>query len=372
MLTSVYTFAVLLSINRYLFNQKKTHGFPRAPLQKGVYIITSVSSPDLNSTVKWSSYTVTFSISLRTSASSYSVTGPPWLSMNSSSSRTFCMTPSFVASSSRSCRFSSRRSSIWSAMLSKACFAFAFFRSSFCSFSSFASTSATSPLFVLESALPTLSFRAGRKESLSSSAWLTAVTMTLCRSASVTVLAGQSIPLVFLRSRLTHRHTIVLPLGRLQWVRWNTSPQCPQNTMLDRAYFPLFSGSFKSLSFCSPSMIKVLPSKNLVALLSLKASLRGDRRYQFIREGDNAKSILMYLYTMKADKGLSTSFFSNRFYCFSFEAASQDDMNVMDAAMSAYVSSPIIDPVWAVDKLYECLTLSNVTTAIREITKKSG
>lgn len=117
---------------------------------------------------------------------------------------------------------------------------------------------------------------------------------------------------------------------------------------------------------------KVLPSENLVALLSLKASLRGDRRYQFIREGDNAKSILMYLYTMKADKGLSTAFFSNRFYCFTFEAASQDDKNVMDAAMSAYVSSPIIDPVWAVDKLYECLTLSNVTTAIREIIKKSG
>ena len=117
---------------------------------------------------------------------------------------------------------------------------------------------------------------------------------------------------------------------------------------------------------------KVLPSENLVALLSVKASLRGDRRYQFIREGDNAKSILMYLYTMKADKGLSTAFFSNRFYCFTFEAASQDDKNVMDAAMSAYVSSPIIDPVWAVDKLYECLTFSNVTTAIREITKKSG
>ncbi len=117
---------------------------------------------------------------------------------------------------------------------------------------------------------------------------------------------------------------------------------------------------------------KVLPSKNLVALLSLKASLRGDRRYQFIREGDNAKSILMYLYTMKADKGLSTAFFSNRFYCFSFEAASQDDLKVMDAAMSAYVSSPIIDPVWAVDKLYDCLKLSNVTTSIREIIKKSG
>lgn len=117
---------------------------------------------------------------------------------------------------------------------------------------------------------------------------------------------------------------------------------------------------------------KVLPSKNLVALLSLKTSLRGDRRYQFLREGDNAKSILMYLYTTKADKGLSTHFFSNRFYCFTFEAASKNDMDVMDAAMSAYVSSPIIDPVWAVDKLYECLTLSNVTTAIRDIVKKSG
>ena len=116
----------------------------------------------------------------------------------------------------------------------------------------------------------------------------------------------------------------------------------------------------------------VLPSKNLVALLSLKASLRGDRRYQFIREGDNAKSILMYLYTTKADKGLSTAFFSNRFYCFSFESASADDMSVMDAAMSAYVSSPIIDPVWAVDKLFVCLSLSNVTSAIREIVKKSG
>lgn len=116
----------------------------------------------------------------------------------------------------------------------------------------------------------------------------------------------------------------------------------------------------------------VMPSSNLVALLSVKSSLRGDRRYQFVREGDNAKSILMYLYTMKADRELSTAYFANRFYCFSFESASRDDMKVMDAAMSAYVSSPIIDPIWAVDKLFECLKLSNVSSAIREIVKKAS
>ena len=154
------------------------------------------------------------------------------------------------------------------------------------------------------------------------------------------------------------------------------------NDFINGLHLPL-SVSSKFTSFTKDDMEKldnlytyfrntVLPSKNLVALLSLKSSLRGDRRYQFIREGDNAKSILMYLYTTKADKGLSTAFFSNRFYCFSFESATEDDMSVMDAAMSAYVSSPIIDPVWAVDKLFVCLTLSNVTSAIREIVKKSG
>lgn len=116
---------------------------------------------------------------------------------------------------------------------------------------------------------------------------------------------------------------------------------------------------------------KVLPSKNLVALLSLKSSLRGDRRYQFVREGDNAKSILMYLFTRKADKGLSTAFFSNRFYCFSFEETNQQDLDVMDSAMSAYVSSPIMDPIWAVDKLYECTEFSIVQKAIKEIIRKS-
>lgn len=39
---------------------------------------------------------------------------------------------------------------------------------------------------------------------------------------------------------------------------------------------------------------------------------------------------------------------------------------------TTYVSSPIIDPIWAVDKLFECLKLSNVSSAIREIVKKAS
>ena len=116
---------------------------------------------------------------------------------------------------------------------------------------------------------------------------------------------------------------------------------------------------------------KITPSKNLIAILTEKNSLRSDRRYQFVHEGDNIKSILMYLYIMKSDKGLTTKFFNNRFYAIVFDTITNEDIKIEDIAMSACVSSPIMEPVWAIDKIYSCLTFSDIESTFKEILCKS-
>lgn len=127
----------------------------------------------------------------------------------------------------------------------------------------------------------------------------------------------------------------------------------------------MFDNMFSSLAN------SVTPSENLVAFLSVKSSVRGDRRYQFVHEGDSAKATLMYIATRGADPGFSqmrvAEFLNNIFYSIVFGNISQEDYQMANIAMSACVSSPLMDPVWAIDKMFECKTIRSVNSSILEI-----
>lgn len=114
-----------------------------------------------------------------------------------------------------------------------------------------------------------------------------------------------------------------------------------------------------------------MPSENLVAFLSVKSTLRPDRRYQFVHEGDSAKATLMFVAARGADPGLAqvsvTKYLQNRVFAVSFGGVKNVDLRMANIAMSACVSSPLMDPVWAVDKLYDCQSIDNASSSISEI-----
>lgn len=108
----------------------------------------------------------------------------------------------------------------------------------------------------------------------------------------------------------------------------------------------------------------VIPSKNIVAFISMKNSLRPDRRYQFVREGDNVKAHLMYLKNRRADTITS---FANKFYAVSFNKLSQADETITDIASTACVASGLVEPIWSVDKLCTCITVKDCIDFIQMV-----
>lgn len=113
---------------------------------------------------------------------------------------------------------------------------------------------------------------------------------------------------------------------------------------------------------------KVLIEKNLECFLSIKTSTRSDRRYQFIHEGDDIKAMLMLLCTkLPLGVGSIPKFCQKRFFAFSLKEVSDADMETMETAMTACISSPLIDPIWCVDKLFQCLKPDDVIDALQSI-----
>lgn len=113
---------------------------------------------------------------------------------------------------------------------------------------------------------------------------------------------------------------------------------------------------------------KVLIEKNLECFLSIKTSTRSDRRYQFIHEGDDIKAMLMLLCSkLPLGVGSIPKFCQKRFFAFSLKEVSDADMETMETAMTACISSPLIDPIWCVDKLFQCLKPDDVIDALQSI-----
>lgn len=110
----------------------------------------------------------------------------------------------------------------------------------------------------------------------------------------------------------------------------------------------------------------VIPSKNIVAFLSMKNSLRPDRRYQFVREGDNVKAHLMYLKNRNRNADAMESF-ANIFYAVSFSQLSQADETITDIASTACVASGLFEPIWSVDKLCTCITINDCVGFIQMV-----
>lgn len=108
----------------------------------------------------------------------------------------------------------------------------------------------------------------------------------------------------------------------------------------------------------------VTPSKNIVAFISMKNSLRPDRRYQFVHEGDNIKAHLMYLKNRRIDATVS---FANKFYAISFKQLSQADETITDIASTACVASGLVEPIWSVDKLFACITIRDCTDFVQMV-----
>ncbi len=114
----------------------------------------------------------------------------------------------------------------------------------------------------------------------------------------------------------------------------------------------------------------VLPSKNLQCFLSIKNSTRPDRRYQWVHEGDHVKTILQWIQvyssmgTMSLDPALRYNDLNGKFFAISLSAISQADISALNTGLVGSIVSPMLDPVWAVDKLFSCTTFSQIDSQI--------
>jgi len=117
----------------------------------------------------------------------------------------------------------------------------------------------------------------------------------------------------------------------------------------------------------------VIPSKNLQCFLSIKTSTRPDRRYQWIHEGDHVKSILQWIQVFSSiaptplDSDLNYTDLNGKFFAISLSKLSGSDENTMNTGTVGSIVSPMLNPVWAVDKLFECITFSQVGPHLQEM-----
>lgn len=174
------------------------------------YASTSIFNLDLNATVIFSSKMVIFSTSRLTGVSEYSVIASVCSSRKETRSLTLSRSPCLAAASERIACRSSRSDMIESPISSIRLWSLPTLSSSvwrcLISLSTSASCASVSPAMT---ALM-FSFKMGRTESFLAQASLIAVTAAACRISSRIVRAGQSMPLLFFSTRLTHRQTVDL------------------------------------------------------------------------------------------------------------------------------------------------------------------
>lgn len=113
----------------------------------------------------------------------------------------------------------------------------------------------------------------------------------------------------------------------------------------------------------------VLPSKNLQCFISIKHSTRPDRRYQWVHEADRVKTILEWIVARPYDPDLKYNNLNGKYFAVSLKPCSTSDYSAMNAGYSASITQPLLDPMWAVDKLYECTKFSNIEGRIEEMIK---
>lgn len=117
----------------------------------------------------------------------------------------------------------------------------------------------------------------------------------------------------------------------------------------------------------------VLPSKNLQCFLSVKRSTRPDRRYQWVHEGDHIKTILQWIQVISSnpltilDPDLTYGDLNGKFFAVSLSGISEADIEAMNTGLAGSIVSPMLQPQWAVDKLFECKKFGDIAKQIDEM-----
>lgn len=106
---------------------------------------------------------------------------------------------------------------------------------------------------------------------------------------------------------------------------------------------------------------------NFECFLSIKNSVRPDRRYQFVHEGDNVKAILMLLHYKLSLSNRVDVFCQNRFFAFSLNDVNSADEECMDTATAACISNPLAGCIWCVDKIFCCLRPDEIQNDMKVI-----
>lgn len=117
----------------------------------------------------------------------------------------------------------------------------------------------------------------------------------------------------------------------------------------------------------------VLPSSNLQCFLSIKNSTRPDRRYQWVHEGDHVKTILQWIQvystmgTDPLDTALAYNDLNGKFFAISLSNVSNADTEALNTGLVGSIVSPMLGPVWAVDKLISCTNFSQINSQMQLI-----
>lgn len=112
---------------------------------------------------------------------------------------------------------------------------------------------------------------------------------------------------------------------------------------------------------------KVHKLEEIIAFISIKASTRSDRRYQFIVEGNSTKGLYATAFSKESDLKVG-KLMMNKYYAFALEPSKPADHEALDGLiMFASLFNEAVGATRAIDALYDCETPSQVTEKIKLI-----
>ena len=113
----------------------------------------------------------------------------------------------------------------------------------------------------------------------------------------------------------------------------------------------------------------VQTANQLIAFLSVKASTRSDRRYQFIVEGNSTKGLYAAAFdTPNSDLKIG-ALMRNKYYAFSLEEERKADHRVLDGLImfASLFNEAAVGHVCAIDEFNNCESPEQVTEVIKRI-----
>lgn len=112
---------------------------------------------------------------------------------------------------------------------------------------------------------------------------------------------------------------------------------------------------------------KIHKLEQIVAFISIKASTRSDRRYQFIIEGNSTKGLYATAFSKECDLKVG-KLIMNKYFAFSLEPSKPADHDALDGLiMFASLFNEAVGSTRAIDALYDCETPFKAAEKIKEI-----